>query len=240
MRKITSSALCLVVIFLVLMPMAGAAAQSGPSTRRPDYLPWSTPEYWQESALLYSLATRSGPGGNGVYTEELGSFRLGIEIDRDAIVLVGWKEPSTPHPRTGVVNGVYWALIEFRDANRNLYRAYVGVDGPRQKPTRQRLAINPDTVPYEDFEWVACEIYGGSTRMYYGPGSYYKIVTERKNYRDTGREITLPAGTSVWYLCEEDHYALIEFTYPSRLASPSKDSGPLMRAWVPMGAIRTR
>lgn len=240
MRTFFSRILCLVVLLLLFIPIANAAAQNGysrPSTNPPDRAPqFSLPVYWQETTLVYDMATRSGPGGNGVYTEELATFRLGTEIDRNAKVLVGWKEPSSPHPRTGVVNGVYWALVEFRDINGNLYRAYVGIDSPTQKPTKQRLAVNPDTVPYEDFSRVDCEIYT-STRMYYGPGTNYKEVTHRNNYRDTGNEIMLPVGTDVQYLCDENNFALIEFSYPSWLSSPSNDSGPLMRAWVPMYAI---
>jgi len=242
MRKFFSGILCLVVFLSLFMPMADVAAQgvySPPATDPPNPA-FARPVYWQETILVNNMATRSGPGGNGVYTEELATYRLGIEISRNAQVLVGWKEPSTPHPRTGDINGIYWALVEFRDTHGNLYRAYVGIDGPTRKPTTQRLAVNPDTVPYEDFQRVNCEVYGAPTRMYYGPGAHYKVVTERKNYRDTGREIMLPAGTHVQYLCSENNFSLIEFTYPSWLDSPSKDSGPLMRAWVPSDAIKRR
>lgn len=248
MRKFISGILCLAVL-LLLMPMAGAAAQGkypAPLTDTPESKPissWSsvTPEYWQESTLLNRVATRSGPGGNGVFTEELATFRLGNEISKDAIVWVGWKEPSTPTPVHKKVSGIYWALVEFRDVNGNLYRAYVGIDSPKQQVNTQVLAIDPNTVPYREFKKVPCEVYGGSTNLYYGPGTKYKQVTVRKaNHTDTRKAITLPAGTNVDFLCSENDYALIEFRYPSWLDSPSEDSGPLMRAWVPMDAIRSK
>lgn len=248
MRKLLSGVLCLVVLLVPLFSMTGAAAQGGyssPSTNLPDPLPYYS-SYWQTSSLVNKMSTRSGPGGNNIYTEELASFRLGIEIAENAVVLVGWKEPSTPYLISKTVNEIYWAMVEFTDINGNLYRAYVEIDSPTKKAIPQKLSINPDTVPYEKFTKVDCEVYGSATRLYYGPGTEYKVVTVRNNYRDTGKEILLPAGTNVQFICSERNaasgrnYALIEFTYPSSLKSPSEDSGPLMRAWAPMDAIRRK